>query len=477
MKRLAALFSRMPFHWRMTLLSSLLLCALFAVSNIVQFAFVESWMLKQEERSARQDMRELLNVLLANEMRIQPDNEERIRYYLEKANVNNGMIRILNAEGVPVVTAANNMPIHWVERRGTAEAAGMGRGQGVLAMSSPLTIFQFTGTVEVVRSLSHVERLIASFNRIMLICFAVAVIISGYGGRLLSRRLVKPLRAMHRTMRSVKQNGLQERMAVGEARDDMTALTIMFNDMMDEVEGAFLKQKQFVEDASHELRTPIAIIEGHLAMLQRWGKHDPEVLEESLRISMEELERLRGLVEELLTLSRIERSEQEYKHAAVDEVCMQPTTVIHSAVEKIRSLHPAFQLTVDVSQLEGMALGINDGHLLQLMLILLDNAVKYSGSSTEVRIDAVRAGAAGHMVIAVQDAGIGMVEDELAHAWDRFYRADKARSGAGGYGLGLPIARQIAQRYNGTIELYSKPGKGTTAALTLPFRDACESIL
>lgn len=471
MKRMAAFIRRLPFHWRMTLLSSLLLCALFAASNIVQFAFVEGWMLKQEERAARQDMRELLNVLLAKEIRIQSGNEEQIRLYMEKANVNNGMVRILNAEGVPIFTAANNMPIHWVERRGTAEAAGIGREQGVLAMSSPLTIFQFTGTVEVVRSLSHVERLIESFNRIMLICFIIAIIISGFGGRLLSRLLVKPLRSMHRTMRSVKQNGLQERMAVGEARDDITALTMMFNDMMDEVEGVFRRQKQFVEDASHELRTPVAIIEGHLAMLQRWGKHEPEVLEESLRISMEELVRLRGLVEELLTLSRLERPVQEHEHMAAVEVCLEPAAVIQSAADKICGFNLAFHLSVDVSPLEGVTLGISDGHLLQLMLILLDNAVKYSGASTEVRIDAVRNDGAGHAVIAVQDAGIGMTEEELAHAWDRFYRADKARSGAGGYGLGLPVARQIVERYNGTIALRSKQGEGTTAILTLPVRD------
>ncbi|MCU6710888.1 HAMP domain-containing histidine kinase [Paenibacillus sp. J5C_2022] len=472
MRRLSSIVKRMPFHWRMTLLSSLLLSALFAASNVVQFTFVESWMLKHEERAARQDMRELLNVLLSKEVRIQPDNEEQIRFYLEKANVNNGMVRILKADGTPIVTAANNMPIQWVERRGSAEAAGIGRAEGVLAMSSPLTIFHFTGTVEVVRSLSHVERLIAAFNRIMLICFAAAIVISAFGGRLMSRLLVRPLRSMHRTMRRVKQNGLQERMAVGEARDDITALTVMFNDMMDEVEGAFRKQKQFVEDASHELRTPVAIIEGHLAMLQRWGKHDPEVLEESLRISMEELLRLRGLVEELLTLSRIEKLAQEHLHAPAEEVCLQPDAVIQSAAEKIGGLHPSIDLSVNVSQLEGMQLGISDGHLLQLMLILLDNAVKYSGSSTEVRIDAIQDDTTGHAIITVLDAGIGMTEEELAHAWDRFYRADKARSGAGGYGLGLPIARQIVQRYNGTIVLNSKPGEGTMAALTLPVRDA-----
>lgn len=457
-------YSIVPIHWKLTIWSAALLCLLFAANSVTQFLFVEKWMVRQEEQRVEQEMRELLNILLAKELSFEPENHAVIRNYLERANTRNGMIRILNEAGEPILVAADNMPGEWIHgaQKDPGRANSIYKQDGMLVMQSPITIFQFQGTVEITRSMTDIDRLIDTFYKIMMICCLSAIILSGIGGRLLSRQLIKPLRAMNETMRKVKQNGLQERMPISGAKDDITALNMMFNGMMDQVELSFHQQKQFVEDASHELRTPVAVIEGHLRLLQRWGKNDPVVLESSLSVSLDELNRLKGLVEELLMLSRAEKT-GDYE----SEGCIQPVETLLGIISNVAVVHPDFEIETRLDELKEARLAINERHLEQIVLILLDNAVKYSGESRKLIVAAeVNENAAA---ISVTDFGIGIAEEDLPHVWNRFYRADKARSGtSSGYGLGLSIAKQLVSGYKGTIQLISSKGQGTTAMLTLP---------
>lgn len=458
------MYARIPFHWKLTIWAALLLCVLFVANNAIQYVFVEKWMTKQEEQRLEQDMKGLLNRLLAKETAIKPENDLLIRQYLEKENTRNGMIRILSTDGQPIVVVADNMPQAMVHAP-LPDGSGMGLSHrdGMVVKRSPITIFDFQGSVEIVRSMQDTERLISAFYRIMVICCIVAIIMSGLGGMLLSRQLIKPLQSMNETIRKVKQNGLQERMSLEEARDDISALKHMFNDMMDQVERSFLQQKQFVEDASHELRTPIAVLEGHLALLRRWGKTEPEVMEESLQISMEELTRLKTLVEQLLILSRAEK----LTDIAAEERCDRPVEITASVAAKLGVAHPAFRIMLETDSLAGIKLAISEHHLEGILRILLDNAIKYSGESKEVRISSTIIG--NEAIIAIQDYGIGIDEKDMPYIWDRFYRADKSRNGKShGYGLGLSIAKSIMDSVHGHIELKNGPQGGTVAAVRIP---------
>ncbi|MHA6485409.1 HAMP domain-containing sensor histidine kinase [Paenibacillus sp. strain BS8-2] len=464
---LPMLLSRLPFPWRMTFLAAALLSLLMSLSNITQYVFVERWMIGQEEVRIRQDMRELLNLLLAKEIDISVVNETQLRLYLERANVRGGMITLRSSQGEAAIVVADNVPDRWEETlpRSNMELGSVHYESGMLALRSPITIFNFQGSIEMVRSMEEVERLIAHFYKIMLICCCAAVIISVAGGRLLAIGLIRPLRAMNATMSRVRQNGLQERMPVALAKDEITALQSTFNGMMDEVEKSFDKQKRFVEDASHELRTPIAIVEGHLRMLSRWGKADVEVLDNALRISTEEIQRLKRLVDHLLVLSRAEQSDVSHP---LGIQCEQPSDVIEEAVEKCRRLHPDFEWDVDVSGIKGAIIAFDEHELAQLIHILLDNAVKYSGGGRKISVAAYSRGTSA--VITVEDQGIGITQEDLPRVWDRFYRADKARSGGkGGYGLGLPIARSLVRNHGGDIRLESTVGEGTKVVVELLF--------
>jgi len=267
---------------------------------------------------------------------------------------------------------------------------------------------------------------------------------------------------MNETIRKIKQKGLQERVQFYDNQDEIASLMKMFNKMMDQVERSFRQQRLFVEDASHELRTPLAIIEGHLAMLRRWGKNDPAVLEESLHASIQELTRLKGLVQEMLELTRAEQELQE-REARLPH----PAQAIRQIIRNIAVLHPSFQFAEDVDALDGLSLAVGEEHLEQILLILLDNAVKYSGESRRIEVSAVLWQQSAR--ISISDRGIGIPEQDLPYVMDRLYRVDKSRSSEqSGHGLGLSIAKRLVEKYDGSLTIQSIEGKGTTVSFLLP---------
>lgn len=448
-KRIGSSHAHIPIKWKLTLWSSFLLFVLFAAYNGIQWVVVERWTVNQEQKDMEKELQEISNHLLAKEYDIAGKDYATVRSYLQRVNRQQQLIRLLDRDGSPVIVVQQDMPSEWKEEQ-------------VLIRSSPLTIFQFDGSVEMIRSMEHFDRMIAVIFRVMIICSAGAVLISAMGGLLLARQMLRPLQTVNETMLRVKENGLQERVILDGARDEIFVLKKMFNEMMDQLERSARQQKQFVEDASHELRTPIAILEGHVVMLQRWGKRDAAILDESLQISLDELARLKGLVQEMLSLTRAEQSISDEPYA-----CIGPKRVLQRAVQNLRILHPSFQFEMDIQELAVHGVAIATSHLEQVVLIVMDNAVKYSGESRKILVTACLH---GHFaVLKITDFGIGIAERDLPHIWDRFYRAEKSRSSTvSGYGLGLSIARQLLERIGGTIEMTSQQNKGTTVTIHLP---------
>ncbi len=192
----------------------------------------------------------------------------------------------------------------------------------------------------------------------------VAIFFSGLGGRLLARQLIKPVQSITDTMGKIKQTGLQERVDFIDNHDEISDLARMFNEMMDQLEDAFRQQQQFVEDASHELRTPIAVIEGHLSLLTRWGKNDPAVLDESLNVSLQELRRLKELVQELLVLSKAESEHTDAKAGVVN-----PEQAIRNVIKKTSAVHPEFVFEQDLSKLHSATIQIAPRHFEQILFL------------------------------------------------------------------------------------------------------------
>ncbi|MGO1678798.1 MAG: sensor histidine kinase, partial [Ruoffia tabacinasalis] len=255
------------------------------------------------------------------------------------------------------------------------------------------------------------------------------------------------------------------------SEDEWSDLSLHVNKLLDKIDKYVTNQKQFVEDVSHELRTPVAIVEGHLKLLNRWGKDDPEVLEESIASSLQEITRMKGLVQEMLDLSRAENVDIDYK----DEI-----TEVYSTTEQVfnnfKIIHEDFDFYLD-SDDDGESLYIQAfrNHIEQVLIILLDNAVKYSRDRKEIHVSISKSFT--KVEIAIQDFGEGMTDEDKEKVFGRFYRIDKARSrDKGGNGLGLSIAKQLVEGYKGAIRVESVINHGSIFYIEFPILNDTRQI-
>lgn len=232
--------------------------------------------------------------------------------------------------------------------------------------------------------------------------------------------------------------------------------------MIDKVQLNIDNQKQFVEDVSHELRTPVAVVEGHLKLVNRWGKEDPEVLEESIDASLQEIVRMKSLVQEMLDLSRAVQVDVQYKNEKTNVV-----EVLKQTYTNFQMIHSNFTFHLDIDVRDEVFVNMYRNHLEQVLIILLDNAVKYTTDRPEVHVSMSTQGKAVHL--AIQDFGEGMTEEDTEKIFNRFYRIDKARSREeGGNGLGLSIAKQLIDGYGGDIWAESVLNYGSIFRIVLP---------
>ena len=274
------MYARLPIRIKLALGSAALLVVLFVGFNTLQYILLEKWIIEREKDIVQTSISSILNYSLERESAFSTDELPAIRHYLDKLNRDDQRIRILNAAGAPLITVSNNMTGltgDWDTPSSISRQELFISGSGkhsVLVMISPLTIFESHYTIEIVKSLADYEEWTTAISRIMIYFTIGAVVLSIIVGWLLSWRLLKPLQAMAQTIRNIKHKGFHERTKPSGNGDELTTLMLLFNEMMDQVEESFKQQSRFVEDASHELRTPVAIIEGHLSMLERWGKED-----------------------------------------------------------------------------------------------------------------------------------------------------------------------------------------------------------
>lgn len=305
-----------------------------------------------------------------------------------------------------------------------------------------------------------------SYRQMQLVTFfamCLVILCSGLLGYFLSLFLLRPLDEIHDTVKAVSQDPTKNiRVPKTSRNDELAELTEMFNEMLDRMQRYIDQQSQFVGDVSHELRTPVAIIQGHLEMLQRWGKNDPQVLDESLNAALVETKRMKNLVQEMLDLSRAEQVDLKFRdqQTVVNDV-------VHQVFNNFKMLYPEFTFTLDDDLHSSIISNIYRDHLEQVLVILCDNAVKYSTDRKEVHMSLSRG--MNTVEIGIQDFGEGIAPEDAKKVFDRFYRVDKARSRKkGGNGLGLSIAKRLIRGYHGTITLESSLGAGSLFRISLP---------
>ncbi|SEP65352.1 sensor histidine kinase [Butyrivibrio sp. TB] len=235
--------------------------------------------------------------------------------------------------------------------------------------------------------------------------------------------------------------------------EDLASIEAALNSLLYRMQDARLQQARFVDDASHELRTPIAVIQGYANMLDRWGKDDPAVLEESIKAIKNESDNMKELIDQLLFLARGDNGRQKLSMDRIDL-----SSVIREVWEESMMIDPDHKYVLE--DCDNCYIYGDNAMIKQSVRIFVQNAAKYSDKGNNIKL-AIRKNGAKICYI-VQDEGIGIAGDELSHIFERFYRSDKARnSSTGGSGLGLSIAKWIIDAHKGNVEVLSRQDIGT----------------
>lgn len=329
------------------------------------------------------------------------------------------------------------------------------KGVDYLAITERIHTKNFNGYSVLIHSLENYEHLVQSLYIVAIAFGLIATIITAIVSYIVSSQITKPIVTMSNKMNQIRRDGFQNKLELTTNYEETDNLIATFNEMMFHIEETFNQQRQFVEDASHELRTPLQIIQGHLNLIQRWGKKDPAVLEESLNISLEEMNRITKLVEELLLLTK-----DNVKSGQLEKELVDINSEILSRVKSLKQLHPDYTFDVELDE-KPLKLKMNRHQFEQLILIFIDNAMKYD---TENKLIQIKTQLKNKQIsIEITDHGLGIPKQDLKFIFDRFYRVDKSRARSqGGNGLGLSIADKIVQLNGGFIHVESEVDQYTT---------------
>jgi signal transduction histidine kinase len=282
-------------------------------------------------------------------------------------------------------------------------------------------------------------------------------------GRWSDIKLFEPLRVMSATANRLTVNNLHsERLNVEGTKNELKDLAIVINAMLDRIEMSYESQKQFVSDASHELRTPIAVIQGYANMLNRWGSSNEEVLQESIEAIQNEAKSMQDLVEKLLFLSRHDKKTMKLIKKRFN---MRP--VVEDMVKETKLV--AGNRIISNPIMEDVIVYGDKQSLKQAIRIFIDNSVKYTEDGDEITILCQKVNE--ECVITVSDTGIGMTKEDLDHIFSRFYRSEHVRDkNISGHGLGLSLAKLIILAHTGKIKVRSQYKVGTSFIITIPKR-------
>ena len=307
------------------------------------------------------------------------------------------------------------------------------------------------------------------------------LLLQGRVGKDKSRRLMEPLERIAQTAEELsrarfdpeKLHHLED--AIGTVSplspdahvytgdQEMQGLETAINNMLARTQETYREQSRFVSDASHELRTPIAVIQGYADMLHRWGKDDETVLEEGISAIQSESTYMKKLIEQLLFLARGDNGRTQLTLEPVDI-----SQMLAEVYEESKMIHPDRQWRLDA---DTSIYVTGDADMLkQTARILVDNAVKYTKEGDKISLRTRMKD--GSPCFEVQDNGIGIKQEDLAHIFDRFFRSDPARARAtGGTGLGLSIAKWIVERHGGYFDVFSREEFGTRIGVVLPQKE------
>jgi two-component system, OmpR family, sensor kinase len=329
----------------------------------------------------------------------------------------------------------------------------------------PFNAQQQEATLIVLQSLRRQNELLETLAETFGIVVPLTLLLAACGGYLLARRSLLPVVAMSRQASHIGAESLHERLLVKNPRDELGKLAASFNELLDRVSRSFDRQKRFFADASHELRTPVAILCGETDVTLSQPERTQQEYRDSLSIVGEEARRLKHIVDDLFTLARADAGQYpvELSDFYLEELAAE-------CCRNMRSLAAARQIKTSCEMKGELPIHADETLIRRMLLNLLDNAIKYTATGGNVHVRGVSEN--GNYCLNIEDSGPGIPGDLQPRIFERFFRVDKARSRSesdgGGAGLGLSIASWIAEVHGGRIELTRSSPEGSVFTVHLP---------
>lgn len=305
----------------------------------------------------------------------------------------------------------------------------------------------------IAKSLREVSDNLDVLRLVLAAAVIVAIVPVFFAGAVLAGVVTKPITALTTTMKNIQQSGKFQKLPIYEqSNDELKQMGMTFNDMISLLEENYLKQEEFVSNASHELKTPLTIIGSYAKLLERQGMEDKEIANESITAIRKETDRMSTMIEQLLLIARRTETPSDFKRVELTQLLQETVAALN------RSYDREFVLQTDDLPIY---IWTDTAKFKQLLFIVLDNARKYS--SGRIEVTATMGDAA---IVQIRDYGDGIPKESLPFVFDRFYRVDKARNrGTGGFGLGLALASQLADSLKLKLEIESIEQLGTTVSI------------
>ncbi|MFS0577427.1 HAMP domain-containing sensor histidine kinase [Sporosarcina sp. 179-K 3D1 HS] len=444
----------MKLKTKIHLFSTLLMLVILALTNVGIYFLFEKLAHDTEYRQLLIRSKELTAALS------QTTEDTDVQTVLRAFLPSNGAVRVTESSGSEVGVHSSD---EWRSFKGTVkpdEAYTISDLDGTEVMAVQVPVIMATGQVAqlvVMEKLAAMGYNLQLLRLILLSVTVLAMIPIMISSVTLGRIVTQPIEKLIAAMSASRQAGTYEKITVtNEGKDELAEMERTFNGMMGQLEQNYRKQEQFVSDASHELKTPLTVIESYARLLTRQGFDNRAVAEEAVGAIVSEAGRMKEMIEQMLDLAKNHGS-LTFQMAESD---------VFSIVETVgQTMSRSFARDISLRGEGPVIVRTDEDRLKQLLFILLDNARKYSDREIHTSVE----NSGNQVEITVQDFGRGIPESHLPHIFDRFYRVDEDRNRkTGGTGLGLAIAKEIADGLGAQLFIESQVGVGTTIRLILP---------
>ena len=399
---------------------------------------------------------------------VEPQGTEEIASRLKEISKIGELYQVFDARGV-LIAESQGLARHGVPRQlpqdlGSDIRYGRGGTEDFplrLAWQR-VTIGEHTLTLGAADPQRKFEGVLRAFTSIVLLSTPFILALATLCGLWLGRRALAPVARIADDARAISESSLSSRLAVPDSRDELQQLSETLNEMLGRIEHSFTRVQQFTADASHELRAPMTLIYTAAEYSLR-RERSREELVASMEKILRESRRTTALIDDLLLLARGDAGRETGELKWMDAA-----PLVRDAAEQAKAMGAAKKIHVNLQlESDGLPITADETRLRRLLLILVDNAVKFTPLGGSVTVEGRKD--ATDVVMSVVDTGAGISPADLPHIFERFWRADKVRSReSGGTGLGLPIAKQIAEQHGATIGVYSEVGRGSAFTVRLP---------